>query len=292
MKETPLKAKSSTGQPLEFVTSFSTQLSFVIGSHGEFSTGKSRLGVTGPDLTFFLPIDMKSRRTVENNMRSMGKKFGKNILIPPENFIEQINPMQAARLDEETSKKFYRDRVERCKEYLLAAHDHKDVRLIVIDDATALYQDISFACYGRDGWKVKKIGDTKTYKDKSVADQEYIDLIRALGTKPLLLLHKSKDDYGDGVSNKKSNKPIGRTYEGYKWTGNLCMVGIMHEFNRQFDEESDDMNWRFRVTVQACQDRVELQGPDGVGLLRDEMLTLGNLMPLVFPDSNWDSWQE
>ncbi len=288
MKETPLTIKSSTGSPLQFVTEHSRQLSFVVGSHGEFSSGKTRLAVTGPDVTFVLPIDMKSRRTIENNMKSMGKKFGKNILIPPEDFIEHINPAQAARMDEEGSKKFYRTRVERCKEYLLGAHEHKDVRLIVVDDATQLYQDISFACYGREGFKVKKIGESKTYKDKSVADQEYIDLIRFLGTKPLLLLHKSKDDYG---SDKKSNKPIGRTYEGYKWTGNLCMAGVQHEFNRDYDEGDPNKNWRFGLSVCQCQDVVELQGPDGKLMLTDDMITMPNLMMRVFPDQDWGDWE-
>ncbi len=285
--EKPLKIKSPSGTELQFVSDFSNQLSFVIGSHGLFSSGKTRLPVTGPDLTFILPEDQKSRRTIENVMRLTGKKFGKNILIPPEGFIEQINPMQAARLDEETSKKFYRDRVERIKEWLLTAHAMKDVRLIAIDTCTNLYQDMCYATYGREGYKTKKLDDKKMFKDKSDANQELMDLIRSLATKPLLLLHKSKDEYVKG-----KDKPIGLTFEGYRWIGNQCEVGIMHEFNRDFDEEDIEKNWRFGLSIISCQDRVELQGPDGKRILRDDEISMPNLMRLVFPDTDWSDWDQ
>lgn len=285
MKEKEFVLKGQDGKALPFVESFAHQLSFVIGSHGLFSCGKSRLGVTGPSTTFILPLDPKTRRTVEKNMKEMGKKFGKDILMPPEGFIEELSPMQASRLDKETSTKHYRKRVEMCKEYLLAAHANPNVRLIVVDTATQLYEELCWASYGREGYKVKKIGD-EPYKDKSEANQELVDLIKALRSKPLLLIHRSKDEYVG-----KARKPIGLTFDGYKYIGNQCDVSIFHEANKEFDADSDESNWRFALSVQACIDAVELQGPNGQRLLMDDMITLGGLMPRVFPDGDWSDWE-
>lgn len=288
MKSTDIKIKSPSGKELSYVSEFTHQLSFVIGSHGLFSSGKTRLPVTGPDKTFILPIDSKCRRTVENNMRAMGKEFGKNILMPPVDFIDHLNPMQAERMDENASKEFYRNQIETCKEWLLAAHANKDVKLIAIDTAGELYNWMRFAYYGREGSKFKKLdaGGKSGYKDMTDANQEFRDLIRYLGTKPLLLLHMSKDEYLKGGS-----KPIGLTFEGFKFMGNACEVSIMHEFNKEFDEEDADKNWRFAITIQSCIDRVELQGPEGRRILLDDSINMGNLMQLVFPDQDWSDWQ-
>lgn len=285
MKSTDIKIKSPSGKELSYVSEFTHQLSFVIGSHGLFSSGKTRLPVTGPDKTFILPIDSKCRRTVENNMRAMGKEFGRNILMPPLDFIEYLNPMQAERMDEEASKKFYRDRVEKCKEWLLAAHKEPDVKLICIDTATEMYADLCYAYYGREGSKFKKISDKQGYKDKSDANTEYRDLIRYLGTKPLLLIHTSKDEYLKGGS-----KPIGLMPEGFKYTGNMCEVVVLHEMNKEFDEDDSEKNWRFALGIQSCQDRVELQGPEGRRVLLDDAISMSNLMTLTFPDTDWSEW--
>ena len=59
------------------------------------------------------------------------------------------------------------------------------------------------------------------------------------------------------------------------------------------DDHEDDAekNWRFGLTIQTCQDRVELQGPDGKRLLLDDMITMPALMSRVFPDNDWSDWE-
>ena len=128
--------RPSASSPISFVTGFSSSLTFVIGTLGRYGSGKSRFQVTGPDITGIIPLDQKTRRTVENTMKELGKTFGKNILMPPVDFIQEPNPIQTARMDTEASKEFYRNRVERIKDYLLNLHANPDVRLICLDTAT------------------------------------------------------------------------------------------------------------------------------------------------------------
>lgn len=279
MKETPIKLKDQACKELPFVSDFSSHLSFVIGSIGRYSSGKTRLPVTGPDLTGIIPIDQKTRRTVENTMKELGKKFNRNILMPPVDFLKEMNPMAAARLNEEDSKEHYRTRVERVKEYALGLHAHPDVRLICLDTFAQFYQDICYAIYGRTGHKYKKLDGGKSFQDRSDANQEAKDFIRALASKPLLLTNTEKDLY-------EGNKVVGKTNEGFKFLGNSCEAMIWHEANNAFDAEDENKNWKFAVTYIACQSNVELQGPDGRRYLTDELITFENVARAAFPDAD------
>lgn len=287
MIDKPIKIKDVSGKgELEFVGGFSPSHSFVIGGFGRFGTGKSRFAVTGPDVTGIIPIDQKTRRTVEAAMKELDKSYGKNILMPPEDFIKYMRPLEAEAMDEAKSKEFYRQRVERVKEYAFALLNHRDVRLICLDTAWEFFDDIRYAHYGRTGSKFKKLdGDKKGYQDKSEAEREFRDFIRAMKSKPLLLMHPAKEEWAQpkpGADRKATGLD---TWEGFKLLGHSCEAVVEFTSNPKYNPNDDEQAWKFRLNVRGCQANFELQGPDGNPLLEDGMITFNNLCSYVFPDA-------
>jgi hypothetical protein len=255
---------------------------FVIGTCGPGGAGKSRLAVSGPDLTAIIPTDRKTRHTVEAAMREYGKKFGTNILLPKEDLVSSaVNPVLLMKMDEKQIKELYRAKVDRIKDIVWSFYSHDDVRLICIDSFGQLCKDIEFALYGRDGHRVKRIGGN-LYKDKSEAAQEVIDFINSISGKFLILTHKGKAEY-------KNDKATGRwTWEGFKYLANHCEVILEQESNPKWNPDSDkeDEQWQWAATFQQCQSNTQLQATSNRRVLTDEMITFEQVAALAFPDTD------
>lgn len=265
---------------VEFLQDFSNSIGYAIGSFGRYGSGKSRLGVTGPDITGIIPIDKKTRRTVETVMKEMGKVYGRNILMPPENFIEYVNPFKAEAMEEEEAKRFYQERVDRIKDVAHSLLNNKDVRLIVFDTFEEYYKNMLYAFYGKKGSKFKKTDKDRTYQDRSEANTDCHDLIRALSAKPLLLTNTSKEEW---YKDKVTGRDI---WDGFKNLGYSCEAMIEHQSNSSYIPDDENTGWKFRLNVRGCQANFILQGPEGNPLLEDDMITFANLAMAVFPESD------
>src|SRR5262252_1566 len=61
-----------------------------MNAFGLDTSGKTRFPLTGPELIGYIPLDRKTRRTVEKASKETGKRF----LIPKNDFIREVNPLK------------------------------------------------------------------------------------------------------------------------------------------------------------------------------------------------------
>lgn len=296
MKET--KLKSTSGKELLFTDgSGNNETPLIICTFGEDFSGKSRLGATGPSVVGVVPLDRKTRYTIEKT----AKEFGRKILMPKTDLVREGNMSVRAgwastdtelndkEIDEitEKTKKAYRQHVNMVKEVTWALHDNPDVRLVVIDLFEQFYQDLKFAHYGRTGNLVRKMAGGKMYKDTSEADQEIVDFINSIASKHLILTHRRKDEYEKNVNTGRM------TWSGFKWLGHNVNVVLEQEVNKRYNPASDedDKSWHYGVSVRKCLHNIELEGPEGKLALKDDFVTFPMLAKTVFPDSQIEDWE-
>jgi hypothetical protein len=288
MKEIQLQTPS--GRNMEFTDETGGhEEKLIVLVWGEEHVGKSRLGVTGPDVVGFIPTDRKSRYTAEKT----AKEFGKKMLMPKNDFVrEALKGVRAAKLTEEKndaeiakmtedSKKEYRSLVNQVKECAWTLYDRSDVELIEIDLFSQFYEDMKYAHYGRTGHVVKRLSGTKMFKSTEQADQEIIDFVNSLTGKHLVLTHKSKEEY---VNDKNTGN---RVWQGFKGMGHLCNLQVEMVVNKRFDPTSDkpEHQWHYGLNVVKSLHNPMLEGAAGQLLLTDDMISFENLMTAVFEAS-------
>lgn len=291
MKVTSLKTPS--GKTFEFVDGVEPQPPRIIAaSFGPWNTGKSRFGVTGPDVVGIVPIDRKTRRTVEKTIEELkAQGITRKVLLPTHDFVRAINPMALATMSEDDTKKFYRSHVDGIKDMTWAMHAQPSVKLIVLDLFEAFVRDVRFAHYGRAKHVITIKG--KQYQDYKDADAEVIDFINSLTSKHLLMTCKERAEY---VNDVRTNKLIWNA-GGFNYLGNYTNLVLEHELNPKWAPDADDptaakypededRNWRFGLTITSSQDRLDLMGQR---VLTDEGITFENLMAMLYPDMDWSS---
>ena len=275
MQEIKLKGPKSD---IQFVDSFgSGKPTLVMNAYGLDTSGKTRFGMTGPEVIGYIPMDRKTRRTVEIVAKETGKRF----LIPKEDFIRQVNPLKLATTSEDSIRTHYKDHVNRVKDAIYALHEHKDVRVICIDFGSQLYQDICFSLYGREMQTIRIGTDVK--KDRSEANQMMIDIINIISDKHVIFTAKSRDEWVD-------NKPTGRTTnEGFRHMGYHANISVEFVNNTKWNpsSNSDESSWHYGIAVRRCQENPSLEsgGRKEMTLLDDD-ITFLNLASLVWPDED------
>ena len=184
-------------------------------------------------------------------------------------------------------KGYFRDHLNRVNDAMYALLDHGEVRVLCVDTFGQYTNHVKFATYGYED-KLIRVGG-KLVKSFGEMNQELIDLLNSFSRygKHVVLCHKPKDEYeGKG----DASKPTGRlTWEGFKYLGNHTNVVIEHEVNPKWDPNSADekkSGWHWRVNVRRCQRNPELEGPNGVGVLTDEMVTLAGLVSVIDPEAD------
>lgn len=257
-----------------FTTNVSAQDQLAIAVFGLAGSGKTRFCCTAPDPIGFIPLDRKTRRTVER----VSRELGKTVVMPEQDFVRVENPMKLAVMDVTEAKKWYRAHVNRIKEAAFRLYDHKQIRSIVIDSASQLWEDMLFAEFGR----AQRIMP----RDRGAVNQEMIDLLNCLGGKHLILTHKASEIWsGSG----DSARPTGK----YEWKGfphlgyhvNVIAELVCNEHKGPADEG------RFTLNVVMCQDNPDIQGPGGKSLLQDASISFQMLALQIYPDSNLEDWE-
>jgi len=253
-----------------------------MNAYGLDTSGKTRFPLTGPELIGYIPLDRKTRLTVEKNSKELGKKF----LIPKDDFIREVNPLKLSAWDEKTIRTHYSDHLNRVDDAIYAMHAHPDVQVICIDLFSQYYQDCLYSSYGREMSRTIRIGsDLK--KDRNEANQHVIDLINAISDKHLILTHKIRDEWID-------NKPTGRTTnDGFRDVGYHCNVTAEfvnnHKWNPKVD--TDDSNWHYGMAVRRCQAMPEIeQGGRKEMTLTDDGINFLNLAALMWPDEDLEQF--
>lgn len=276
---------------VEFTGSRSDTDPYIIAAFGYEGSGKTRFGLTGPEVIGVIALERKSYFTVQKDAIDMGKR----VLLPkdPDAFI--INPRIAHKLatpktrmdkDKEEAdrnlRQYYRDHVNRVKEATYGLLEHPDVRVVVIDTFGQLCTHVECAIHGFEKQFIKVEG--KLYQDKRESNQEIIDFINSLSPfgKTVILVHKAKDEYSKAG-------PTGRsTWDGFKFLGNHTNVMVEFESNRKWNpnSENEDYQWHWRMNVRKCQKNPVLEGPDGNPLLMDEMIGYAGLITAIDPNAD------
>jgi hypothetical protein len=173
---------------------------------GERGTGKTRLGLTGPDPVVIFSFDRGTEGVVEE-FREAGKLVYDQEYIWDPGALDQEDPqaLQAAAIA-------VRDRFEADYAYAL----EQGARMLVIDKESDLWQLYRYAEFG---------GPSEAPKDYQKLNNRYIAMINKAKMYPtanLLLIQAMKDEWG---TTKRQNRQ-GQTVETPKQTGGRIPWGF------------------------------------------------------------------
>jgi hypothetical protein len=269
-----------------FTSNIKADDALAIALFGEQGSGKTRFGITMPDPIGVIALDRKTRKTVER----IAKELDKTVVMPTEDFIRVAKPMQLAllkpscganiesKLDDKTPKMccaihYYRWHVNRIKSAALKLYEHRDIKSILMDTGTQLWEDILFAHFGRN--------ERIMPRDRGPANQEMIDFLNCLSGKHLTITHKAKQVW-------KNDKPTDK----YEWQGfphlgyhTNVIAELVCDDGKGMDDEG-----RFYMNVHMCQDNPDIQGPGGKKILKDDSVNFPMLAYSVYPDVDVDEW--
>ncbi|HEX6825451.1 MAG TPA: AAA family ATPase [Nitrospiraceae bacterium] len=266
MKQTAINMKGLEG----FTSVIEADDKLAMAVYGLQGSGKTKLAITAPDPIGFVALDRKARKTVER----ISKELGKTVFMPKEDFIRVGNPMELATMKVEQAKIVYRRHVDSIKMACFKLYKHPQVRTIVLDTGSQLWEDMLFAHFGRN--------DRIMPRDRGAVNQEMIDLLNALSGKHLIITHKAKEVW-------RNDKPTGRfEIAGFPHIG--YHVNSMIELKCDSKKEEGD-DGRFTLDMILCQDNPAIQGPGGKNLLSDDMISFQNLAQLIYPDADPEEFE-
>ncbi len=249
----------------------------IFGSEG---SGKTRFAATSPDPIGLLALDKKSKRTFQKVATAMGKQ----VLVNKEDYISGKDAIKLAMLDTNVEaqrtqiKEFYGKLFEKVMNTGLALASHPDIQTIVIDTATQLWDWIMFSHFGRRN-------QVESYQ-RGAPNQDMIDLINALKSKNLVLIHRASEEWKDtgevDSHGKKKQAPSGRyKAEGFTKMGYFATV-ICELTSAAKASEPDD---KFKIKLVKCQPNSLLEGQDmGEYSLIGEAINWENLMAVIGGD--------
>jgi hypothetical protein len=251
-----------------------------VATIGGPNTGKTQFLTTAPEVVGVVPMDINSRFVVEKAMRE-----GAAVVLSKTDHIRQKKPMSELKLmSDEKVKQYYRDHVERVKTDIMNLMASKQVKTVAIDDFGQLCQDIGFAVHGREGIKIKTMGDGKLFKDNAPNYAEITDLLALMSSKNTILTHKEKDEYGQ-KGTAQADEIVGKTWDNpYKPLGHKVSLVLRHVLNSNYrpGASGESKSWLYGMALKQVKARPELQGHEVV--LKDVMCTWDMVMAVVYPE--------
>src|ERR1041385_7490240 len=189
-----------------------------ISVHGQECCGKTRLAATAPGPIGLLAIDKKSRRTFQE----VAGKLGTEVVVNQKPFVTDKEAIEMALLSGDNAagltkiKATYTGVVERVFDTAMRLAEHPDIRTVVIDTCSQLFEFILYSHFGRRN----QIQPTS----RGAANQDLIDLVNALRSKNLVLIHRSKEIWKSTGQVDRDGKPVkepsGRfEHDGFKNIG-------------------------------------------------------------------------
>lgn len=255
----------------------------VVTIYGPPGGGKTRFGITAPGDIAILPTHRKVLPTAIDIARKLGKKLVK----PVETFERTTNPLWLAvakgdcgqtvvlNLDAAgpkcCTKHYSRHLTDRMKRAALRMHAMPNVRTVMIDSATHLYEDVTFACYGRD--------EAIIPRDRKIANRELREFYEMLGSKNLILTHEWKQVW-------RNEKPT-TAFEMAGWKGTGYFASVELEVTGGSESSIEDAD--YQLNVKRCQENAALVGKEG--LLVNEGITFGNVAAAIWPDVDPEVWE-
>lgn len=275
-----------------YLTNPAADDAIALAIYGDRGSGKTRFACTAPGPIGFIPLERKSRRTITKMVEELGGTDAVQVVIPKQDFVRLANPMKAASLPVECkgrnvtvditkpqstydccSRHYYRWHVDTVKHAIFELYGHPQIRTIVIDSGTQLWEDMLFAEFGR--------SQRIMPRDRGAVNQEMTDLLNAVSGKHLIITHHSSQVW-------KNDKPTDQTdVKGFAHIG-YHVNGIV-EFVLDEKKGSED-DGRFYINVPICQSNPDIQGRDGKRLLMDWEITFANLAEKMYPgtEGEWE----
>ena len=263
-----------------------------IATFGRPRTGKTHFAATAPDPIGVVPLDRNTRATLAKDMAALGK----DVYIPDQDFIRVGDPLALTAFqdkNEREGKKHYRAHVDRVKQCIWEMIVHPDVRTVVIDTGTALWEDILCANLGR-SIQLKPLSRT-------VPNYEMQDLINSCG-KHLIITHRASDVWESVPDPEKPGQYKDVRTGRYKLSGFshlefFCNITIEHF--RLEENLTEVVNGKkvvvmpagaFGARVSNCQAQPELIG-DLDSTLWNSDVTFAKLGVMVYPETSEEDWE-
>lgn len=258
----------------------------IIALFAEENCGKTRLCLTGKDQIGCCPLEMKAYPTLEKDAAELGK----TIVVPedPYELIVRLREVSALKTEHE-QQLFYIKHVKKVQEYIYSLLEAKDVNTVMIDKFTTLCIWFEYMVNGMTEKYVKVEG--KVYKARGELNQTISDFLNSLSQfgKTVILTNAIKPDY-DVVDSQ--GKPTRNTWESFRYMGSHVNLVCEMVDNKQWDpvkgnspslaqELKDKHNWHYGLSIRRCQDNPLMEGPQGQLLLKDESITLAQLIALT-----------
>lgn len=264
-------------ETVKFIAEVEVDSPPIIGVFGAEHVGKTRFGLGAGKVVGFIPLEMKSYKTIQKDAAELGVEFR-----VPENARDLIASHRALRMmaNDVERQKYYMELVPRIEAATYQLLDDSEVDAVVMDKFSTYCVYKEFAINGMTD-KVIKI-DGKLYKSKHEVVAGITEFVNGLSQsgKTIVLLCQDKADYE--VTDATGN-PVRRTWDcgAYKMLGSHCNITVELEANQQWKPGDAKKGWRYRLNVRRCQDNPGLEGPDGNPLLEDDMVSVENLLMAV-----------
>lgn len=259
----------------------------IIGLFAAENCGKTRFCLTGKDKIGCAPLEMKAYPTLEKD----AIEFGKDIIVPvdPFDLIVQIRKVSTMKTEHE-QQLFYISHIKKVQEYVFSLLEHKDVNTVMIDKFTTLCAWFEFAVNGMQEKYVKV--DGKVYKARGELNQTISDFLNSLSQfgKTVILTNATKDDY-DVLG--PDGKPARQTWESFRYMGshvNLVCELIDNKYWDPNKPDKDKHNWHYGLNIRRCQDDSLMEGPQGQMFLKDDQITLANLVVGTDPKADIEQY--
>jgi len=224
--------------------------------YGEENVGTTRFGCTAPHdkgWIGWLALDKNSKATVEEYKQRLDLP----ILINAEPFISPKESIEVAlQTDPEKVKTIYTGVVNKIFKSATLLASNPDVQSIVIDRASQLFDYILFSHFGRRN-------QIETFQ-RGAPNQDMIDLITALGTKNLVLVHKATEIWKDtgevDPRGRKKQGPTGKYKpDGFNQVSRFVTATIELTAKRT---KVGTLEEKYKCRIITCKGRTLLEGGD------------------------------
>lgn len=262
MKEFPVKFKT-----IEPGSEEDYQEPFAVATYGLHGSGKTRLGCSMPGDIGVIALERKTKQTALKT----ATEFGRRLIWPEQDFTapDVNHRLSLSTMNIEQAKAYYRKRVNSIKETGYRMLDQKNIKSIMLDGGSELFDDVLCAEFGR--------SQRIMPRDRGPCNKEMREFLSIMASKHLIITHQAKEIWAN-------DKPTGK----YDWAG---YPHIGYNVNVLIEQYRDNKTGEFRASVVMCQANPSLHGSDGKDILTDEALTFSNLAMMVYPESEIEEWE-
>ena len=235
----------------------------IVNTEGFDKSGKSRFWMTAPDPIAGINLDIGLEGVIQ-------KHTGKKKLWVMTYNIPSL-------LTSETERTNHKQHFFKVKKAIDAACNNKDVRTVVIDTGTAMWECIRLAEFG----SLNPV-TSKGSLDYVTSNSIYEGLIKQVyNTDKNMIITHTMDKLWTKAPGAKASEWDGKSFarQGYKGAGFLVQTNLRHHF--------DPVEGKFRIEVLNCRDDYTLVGME----FGHDNCTFTDVATTIYPDTEAKDWK-